>query len=49
LDDDRELVDEEMVGRVNDDGDVVEVVFADKIIVRILELVLTKGAGERRT
>ncbi len=49
LDDDGELVDEEVVGGVDDHADVVEVVLACEVFVRVLVLVLAKGAGERRT
>lgn len=48
LDDDGKLVDEEVVGAVDDDSDVIEVVFANEVFIGIFALVLAKGTGESR-
>ena len=47
LDDDGELVDEKVVGGVNDDTDVVEVVVAYEVVVGVCRL--TERTGEFRT
>ena len=47
--DDSELVDEEVIGGVDDHANKVQLVMARKVLIRVLMLVLTKGAGEGRT
>ena len=49
LHDNGELVDEEVVGRVDDDGDVVEMVFANEVVVGAFAFVLAKGTCESWT
>lgn len=46
LNDNGELIDEEVICRVNDDGDVVEVTLVGEILVVILPLVLTERTRE---
>ena len=48
LNDHGELIDEEVICRVNDDGDVVEVTLVGEILVVILPLVLTERTREGR-
>ncbi len=46
LDDDGELVDQEMVGGVDDHADEVEVILAGEVFVRVFVLVLSEGTSE---
>jgi hypothetical protein len=47
LNDDSELIDEEMVGGMDDDGDVVELSMSCEVFVVIVSLVLAKWSLER--
>jgi hypothetical protein len=43
------LIDEEMVGRMNNNGDVVELSVSGEVFVVVVSLVLTKRTLESRT
>lgn len=46
LNDNSQLVNEEVVGRVNDDGNVVQVTSGDEVFVVVVALVLAERARE---
>ena len=47
--DDGQLINEEMVGRVDHNGDIVEVILLRELVVRTVECVLAERTRERRT
>lgn len=48
LDNDGELIDEEVVGRMDDDGDEVKVALGGEVLVEVVATVLAKGTLQLR-